>query len=162
MIQVHDYIDVKKRAEELGCGIPTSLALLPRNFEIARSKDELFHESSILTIRKLWRQNGIIETKIEKDGEKFPYTQENAFEWVAPVIFVSAALLSQNPHVISIALGIISNYLTDWFKGISGSGKVKLDIVTGTKAGDYKIIHYEGDADGLEQLPEVIREVHNR
>jgi hypothetical protein len=43
-------------------GIPTSLALLPINFDTANSKDELVHEDTVLTIRKLWRQAGIIGT----------------------------------------------------------------------------------------------------
>ena len=32
------YVNVEKQSEKLGCNIPTSLALLPRNFEKANSK----------------------------------------------------------------------------------------------------------------------------
>ena len=56
MLQVSHYIDVKKRAQELGCNIPTSIALLPRNFEISASKEELIHESTTPTVRVLWRK----------------------------------------------------------------------------------------------------------
>jgi hypothetical protein len=160
MIQISENYDVRSRATELECHIPTSLALLPRNFETAKSKNELLHESTTPTIRTLWKQNGIAETKIE-DGEKIPYIQENAFDWIAPTIFISTALLSQNPHIISVALGVISNYLTDWFRGIPESNKVKIDIVVETKSGAYKRVRYEGDPDGLKNLPDVIREVNN-
>jgi len=71
-------------------------------------------------------------------------------------------LLSQNPHLMTIALNVISNYLTEWFRGIPRDGrKVKLRIITETKSGLYKEIEYEGPPDGLKDLPEVIREVHN-
>lgn len=162
MIQITDYINVKEKARELGCNIPTSLALLPRNFEIAKSKDELIHESTVPTIRVLWRQNNIDETQLEKEGEKFPLIEEKALEWAAPIIFVSSALLSQNPHLISVALNVISNYLTDWFKGIPGSDKkAKLCIVEQTEKGPCKKIFYEGDPEGLKELLKIIHEVHN-
>ena len=163
-IEVSEYVDVKKRALELGCNAPTELALLPRNFEVAKSKDELVHESSVPTIRVLWRQAGISETRIEKEGDRYLYVQEKAFrEWIGPIIFVGVSLLSQNPHAISVALGVISNYLTDWFKGIPYNKRiVKQDLVVETietKGMTYKRIHYEGGIEGLRQLPEIIREV---
>lgn len=160
-IQLSDYLEVKKRAAELECNVPTELALLPRNFDVAKSKDELVYEGSVPTIRTLWRQAGITETRIEKPGERLSYAQEKAFEWIGPIIFVSGSLLSQNPHLISVALGTVSNYLTDWFKGIPDSKKkVKLDIVVEqTKGKKYKRIHYEGNAEGLNELARIVREV---
>lgn len=160
-IQMSEYIDVKERALELGCSAPTKLAILPRNFETAKSKDELVHESSAPTVRVLWRQAGISETRIEKEGDKFPYVKEMAFqEWLGPVIFVSTSLLSQNPHVIEVALGVISNYLTHWFRGIAGDKVARLDIVVEeTKKKRYRRIRYEGNAEGLQTLPRIVREV---
>jgi len=51
MIEISEYIDAKKKAQKLGCNIPNSIALLPRNFEIATSKEELIHESTAPTVR---------------------------------------------------------------------------------------------------------------
>jgi len=163
MLKVSHYIDVRKRAKELGCNIPTSIALLPRNFEISTSKEELIHERTAPDVRTLWRQNGITETPLEQPGEKFPFVFEHAFEWIAPTIFISSALLSQNPHLMTIALNVISNYLTEWFRGIPrDSRKVKLRIITETKSGLYEEIEYEGPPNGLKDLPGVIKEVHNK
>lgn len=162
MVEIKEYINVKNRAQDLDCDVPESIAILPRNFENANSKDELSHESTTSTIRILWRQNHIIETPIEKQGEKIPFIIEESFGWVGPVIFVASAFLTQNPHLINIALGVISNYLTDWFKGIRDQDRnTSLDIVIETKSGSYKRVHYEGPPEGLEKLPEVIRSVHN-
>lgn len=159
-IKVSDYIDVKKRAVELGCNVPTGLALLPRNFETAGSKAELIHESSVPTVRILWRKAEIPETKIEKEEDKFPNAQENAFEWIGPIIFVSTSILSQNPYAITLGLNVIANYLTDWFKGIPGDKKVRLDIVIEQDEGRvYKRISYKGEPEGLQELPKIISEV---
>lgn len=162
MLKVSDFIDVKKKAQEIGCNTPSHIALLPRNFDTSVSKEELIHESTTLTVRVLWRQNGITETPLEQPEEKFPFVAEHAFEWVGPTVFISAMLLSQNPHLVTIALNVVSNYLTEWFRGIPrDSRKAKLRIITETKSGHYKKIEYEGPPDGLKDLPEVIREVHN-
>jgi hypothetical protein len=162
MYRVSDFIDVKKKAREIGCNIPSHMALLPRNFETALYKEELIHEITTPTVRALWRQNGINETPIEKPEEKIPFIDEMAFEWVGPIIFVSAMLLSHDPHLVTIALNVISNYLMQWFKGIPrDSRKAKLTIIVETKSSVYKKIEYEGPVDGLENLAEVIRGVHN-
>ena len=158
-----NYVDVKKRVEELHCNMPVSIALLPRNFADARSRDELVHESTAPTVRTLWRQNAITETPLERPGEKFPMVSEKAFTaWICPVIFVSYLLMSQNPHMITVALNIISNYLTGWFKGIpKDHRRVKLDIIVETKGANYKRVEYEGPLDGLRDLPAVIKEVND-
>ena len=162
MFKISDYINVRKRAQELGCNIPTSIAILPRNFATAASKEELIHESTTPTVRVLWRQNSITETPLEQPEEKFPLAAEHSFEWIGPTIFISAMLLSQNQHLVTIALNIISNYLSEWFRGIPRDNrKTKLSIVIETKNGLYKKIEYEGPPDGLKDLLEVIREVHN-
>lgn len=159
-VQITDYVDVRKRALELGCNEPRELCILPRNFDTAKSRDELIHESSTPTVRVLWKQAGIQETKTEKEGEKFPQISEKQFiGWIGPTIFVGASLLSQNPNVISIALGVISNYLTDWFKGTVGDKRVRLDIVVEMEGNKYKRVHYEGNVDGLKELPKILHEV---
>lgn len=162
-IKVSDYIEVKKKAQSLGCNIPDSITILPRNFEYAKSKDEFIHESTTATVRVLWRKNAIIESQLEKPGEKFPSMAEQAFEWIAPTIFIPALLITQNPYLITIALNVISNYLTDFFKGIpKDQRKVNLRIVIEkNEKGVCKKVEYKGPPDGLKDLPEVIKEVYD-
>ena len=159
-VQISDYIDVRRHALELGCNEPGDLSILPRNFDTAKSKDELVHESSTPTVRVMWRQAGIQETKTEKHGEKFPQISEKQFiGWIGPMVFISASLLSQDPGAIAIAFGVISNYLTDCFKGVARDKRVRLDIVLEMKGNRFKRVHYEGDVDGLNELPKILREV---
>ena len=157
---VTEYCDVASKAKEFELNIPSELAILPRNFDSAKSKNELYHESSTTTFRTLFRQHNIIETKLEKEQEKFPSIQENEFAFLAPVIFVSSLALTQNPHALSAAINIISNYATDFFKGIPGRKKIKLDVVVeeqGKKR--YKKIHYEGNPEGLKDINDIVGKV---
>lgn len=154
------FVNVRERAGLLGCNVPSGMALLPRNFETVNSKKELLHESTAPTVRVLLRNSGIQETRLEPRGQRFPVVAEKGFrEWVSPTLFVSCSLLSQNPHLVGIALGVISNYLTDFFKGVPGGGKVKLAIVVEQSDGSCTRLCYEGPVSGLEDLGEVAREV---
>jgi len=159
-VHVSDYINVRERAIELDCNIPTGLALLPRNFADAKIKEDLLHESTAPTVRILLRQAGITETALEREGERLHQAGQKDFaEWIGPIIFVSGALLSNNPQAISVALGVISNYLTDWFKGLTSGKNVRLDVVVEAGEEGYKRISYEGPVEGLRDLPQVVREV---
>lgn len=162
MIELKDFVDVNRKAEDLGCNLPTSIAVLPRNFEDAKSKDELVHEDTTSTIRSLWRQNGINETPLEKEAEHIPEIIEESFQWIGPIILFTSAVITQNPSLVDISLSVIANYLTDFFKGIAkGEEKASLDIVVQKKNGSCKKIHYEGTPKGLKDLPEIVRRVYD-
>lgn len=155
-VQVLDYPNVAQRAEELGCTPPTGLALLPTNFDSASKKEDLLYSSSVPTVRTLWREAGISETRIEKEGDKYPYEMQNAFAWAAPLIFVGYSIISQHPELIDLALKVIEQYLDDFFKGITGRKRVVLDIIVGPKS---KRIHYENGPEGIRELVKVVKEI---
>lgn len=159
---ISDYIQVSEKLNELGCDYPESIALLPMNFDSATSTENFRQLSEASTVKTLFRNNHISYNEIRKANEKTAYIQNNAFEWIAPILFVSASLLSQNPESISISLGVIANYLTDFFKGFSGEKKIKLDIVVEkTKSKYCKKISYEGDIEGVRELFDIVKEVGN-
>jgi hypothetical protein len=158
-VQITDYMDVQKRAVELSCNVPTGLAILPRNFETAESKEELFHEDATIDIRNLWRQNQVVETRLEGEGRKFPSIQEKSFEWIGPTIFISASLLSQNSTLVNVALSVLANYVTDFFKGHLGEHTVSVNLVLEEvkKHGEdeernYKQVNLTGTAGDLNKL----------
>src|SRR6266851_4933313 len=156
-VEVSDYINVRARALELDCDVPTGLSLLPRNFDIASSKQDLFHDSSFREVRSLWRGAGIEETRLEGPGKNFAYVLHQTADWIGPIIFVSSSLLTQNPSLVSVALGVVANSVTDFFKGLPQLGqKVSLDIVIESAPDrQYKRVHYEGPPDGLSELPKI-------
>ncbi len=159
-ITTTDYVNVADQARSLGCNAPTGLAILPRNFDSASDQSQLVHEESAATVRKLWRKAGIDETALERPGTEYPPIRERDFlGWAGPIIFVSYSVLSGNEYQLSVALGVVSNYLTEFFKGIGDSNNADLDIVTETKHGDYRRVKYRGSVSGLTELPAIIREV---
>ena len=161
-ISIKEFVDVEDRAMALGCEIPTGLTLLPRNFSTAGSKDELIHESSVTTVRTLFRQNQLHETRLERDGDKFNRIVERGNDWIAPTLFLAASLLMQNPNVTALAINIISNYLTDWFKGIPGRKNIRLDVVVEKQTKKtYMKISYEGDIEGMSEIPNIVQKVFN-
>jgi hypothetical protein len=162
VIQVEEFVDVKKRFKELDFDSTTTLAILPRNFVTAESKEELINEGTTSTVRVLWKQAKVHETPFEKEGERIPEAVEEAFDWIGPTIFLASSLLIQNPLLIDVAVGVIANYLTDFFKGIpAGKRNAKLDVVVETKSGSYKKIHYEGAIEGLKEVPKIARSLHD-
>jgi len=161
---ISDYIQVFEKLDELGCSYSGGIAILPENFEEATSATDLRHLSKASTIKKLFKSNGIPHSEIRKENEKPAYIQNNAFEWVAPTLFVSASVLSANPEIISVSLGVTANYLTDFFKGFLGEKKVKLEMVVEatdprTLTKTYKRIRCEGNADDIAKLDDFIEKI---
>jgi hypothetical protein len=157
--KITDYVDVSKKMADLGCRCPERMALLPINFESATSIAELLQASEAATIKKLLLAEALPIDDILDRSQRPPYVKNKWHEWVAPILFVSASLYSQNPTLVSVALNILGNYATDFFKGSHGVHEVRLNIVVGKKNKTYKRIAYQGPIEGLKDLPEVIREV---
>lgn len=160
-VDISDYVDVRERCSVLGFdSSPRSLTFLPRNFDSAPSRQELLYEGSLPTVRVLCRQAGLEAGKIEPPHEQIPHVAEEGFYgWVGPTLLVSYAYYTQNPDIINVALSVIAGYLADWFKGITGEKRVKLDIVVESRKGGFKRIHYEGTPEEMPRVAEVVSEV---
>lgn len=159
-IDISEYVNVSERATELGCNTPTGLTILPLNFDTAKQKDDLLYRDTAGTVRKLWRLQGLEETSIEKSGDSFPLLGEREFEWVAPTLFYSWALISQNLALAEMAISIISDYLSRILRGLPPKKKsVRLDVVFEKADGECRKLHYEGDIDGLKDIPDAINSI---
>lgn len=157
---VTDFVNVSKKVADLACRYPDRMALLPINFESASSIGEFLQASEAATIKKLLVADGLPLDDIVSPSQRIPYIKNKSHEWVAPILFVSASLYSQNPALVSVALSVLANYATEFFRGISSLHEVKLDVVVERKRNEtYKRISYQGPVAGLRDLPEVIREV---
>ena len=161
---ISDYIQVFEKLEELGCSYSEGIAILPEDFETATPATSLMQLAETSTIKTLFRNNDIPYSEIRKENEQSSYIQNNAFEWIGPTLFFPASLLLDNPEITAIALGIIANYLTDFFKGFPGKNKVKLDVVVETTdprtlTKTYKRIRCEGNADDIAKLDDFIEKI---
>jgi hypothetical protein len=161
VIKVGDYLDLTKKLKEFDFVYPKSLAILPTNLDSAESKKDLVNSDSTSTVRILWRKAGVVETPIE-DRNTIPELHQESFEWVGPTIIFAATLIAGNPELVELAIAVISDYLTEWLRGIvKEERKAKLRIVAQTKTGSYRDIHYDGDVEGLKELPKVIRSLND-
>jgi hypothetical protein len=152
--EVKDYVDVKKQAEKLGYAIPDGVVLLPLTFESAQNPNDLIYAAGTDTVRKLLVQEGIPTVKLEQES---PHLEKHALEWMGPVILFTAAAISQNPAIVSVTLGVISNYLTDWFRGVPKENRTaSLKLVKETKGGYYKSLYYKGPAENLSQVKDIL------
>jgi hypothetical protein len=163
-IQIADYLDVGQRASDLGMKAPEGLCILPRRFATAKGVAELVHESSALDLKALFRQADLPVTVYQPDGTRIPYLQENDITWVGPVLFVSYAALSENPHIVSVALSIIANYVTDLFKGSPEPARAKLSLVveshtTKTTTTVTKKIDFDGPPDKIPEITALLKDM---
>jgi hypothetical protein len=156
--EVRDYVSVSEKLKSFGVSVPSGLAILPDNLETATSVGDLRQQVEADTVRTLLRANQIAYFEIFDEDNQPPYVQQYNFEWFGPTLFISANLLAQHPNVLSVILGIISNYLYDLFKGHKES-KASLDIVFQQIDGSCKEIHYSGPPDGLSKVAEVVRQL---
>jgi hypothetical protein len=158
MIEITDYVSVRDRASALECSIPTGFAVLPENFTTATSRGEFRYRAEAATVRALFASHGLKTDHLLPSGERAPTVHNKSFDWGA-LVFVSGALLSNNPDVVSVALGVISNYLTDYFKGLPDK-KINLTVVVEkTPSSVCKRINYEGNVKGLESIVEAVKRI---
>lgn len=153
---------VADRAAALGCAVPEGLALLPLNFETAESAAEFLYDSPAATVRTLFRTNQIPLQDILPQGTPRRHLSYKNADWIGPTLFVGAALLSDNGNLLSLALGVISNYLTDFFRGMGKPPAIKMDfVIEQTPDKTCKRLKFEGTPEGLAALPETIRAMAN-
>lgn len=162
--EISDFPSVQVRAEQLGCIVPRAFAILPANFDTVDSRTDFRLSGEGSTLRTLLRTGGLTIESLLPPGERAPYIVNNSIEWFGPTLFVSAALATQDPNAVSVALGLITNYLSDFFKGRGGSKTAKLAIVVEQREGRVcKKISYEGPVEGILALADTVRQIsHDR
>ncbi|MGD1891080.1 MAG: hypothetical protein ACFB15_10865 [Cyclobacteriaceae bacterium] len=159
--KIDDYNDIALKCESLNCTVPDTFSFLPENFSNANNIDEFIYAESVVELRKIFKQNNIQLTNLELGTPKFRVRKYA--DWIGPTLFISFSLLSENNHLISIGLNVLSNYVGDFFKGSLDDKKVKFDIVVETtKEKEYKRIKYEGDPEGIKQLDKIIKSLNKK
>lgn len=161
---ISDYIHVSEKLDELGCGYSEGIAILPDNFEIATPTTTIEYSMGALVIGKLFRMNNVPWSEIRRDNEDPIYMGYRSAEWVLPTLFFSAPLLLANPAIVTVALGVIANFLTEALKRTGRKQIGKLDIVIEKEKKRSKIckkISYEGPIDEMSKLEDIVKEVLN-
>jgi hypothetical protein len=118
---------------------------------------EYVYPSTVESLIKLLTQHKVPVDSLHHIDATTPLQDNRGLDWIAPTFIVSSLLLTQNPNTVSIALGIISNYVTDLFKGVKSDPEIKLNIVqTAANGKRAQRIHYEGPVSGLPGVEKVL------
>lgn len=142
--------------KELNINVPKSLTFIPENISEVKDKSDFIFADSTTDFKKIFRLNDLQSKELNSDSSV--YRSRKSAEFYGPAIFISLSMLSENPHLIAIAINVTSDYCKDFFKGSLGKKKVKLDIYVETsKKKTVKKISYEGDSDGIKDLTNVIK-----
>lgn len=149
-----EYNNVSSKIKELIS--QDKIILLPMNWETLDKKNYLFSENT-QTVKKLLLSNDL-PIEIFGLSQDSKIINNRHIEWVAPIIFLSASFVSNNPHATSIALSIVANYLTEIFKGFSSEPDVTIKLYTENKNGEVKEALYKGPVSGLEEFQKSIKE----
>ena len=160
-LDISDCLDVRAQLRQLGCHEPDGFAFLPFNFESAHDIEELRRNLEAVTLKKLLIAADLPYGDIVSRDSRIPIAQTYAIELVLPTLLVTAPLVSANPSLVNIALGVISNYVTDYFRGMSRGQRVKMDMVYESPTGSYKRVTYEGPPECIEQSVRAFDEVRH-
>lgn len=154
-----DYPSVAELSAALGLSAPTGLGMLPDNLSDATTSTEFLFSANCATVQALFRNEGVPCELLIARGERPKYVILQDISWYGPTLFVAASLFTENSAAVSIALGVISNYLTDYLKGFGRKPTIKLNvIVEKSTGGTCKKISYEGDVKGLSIIETAIRD----
>jgi hypothetical protein len=161
-VVISNYVDVHQRAQELGLDLASDFAILPRAFGENAQVSHLAHESEAATLRKLLKAEGIDIQQIEPCDGRIPSVVQRSADWLAPTIFIGSTLFTQNPYAIQVALNILASLVYDCLKGRLLASEMKLTfVVEQSKSKKCCRVDYEGPADALNELADLLREVHD-
>ena len=169
-IEIRNYLDVSNRLEELGWGKPNGkqIGILPAQFESVEPTDQCSLKlSRTRDLEKLFRSKKIPFSVVKKEGQKVGIVHTASVDWatgVGPAFLVSAALLSQNPQILPLALDAIANYLTALFSKKGGkAGSATIEIVVEKQEADgartYKKISCPANPEVLTKLSDTFRKL---
>jgi len=185
-VQTKDYLDVAARARELGCRVPTRIALLPGNFTPAVRAGEFCYHAATPHVRSAWQDVGLEDegpdardTPGARDTTRIrscpanpglcpkPAQPDHANDTgsddpsadVPLVVFFGPGLLAGPPWRLVVALGMVSSVLASHPRCASPRD-VRLDIVVERpRDRGCACIEYRGDAFGIVPLARDVRRV---
>ena len=125
-IETADYIDVSGRLEELGCPKldDYAIGILPEGFDTLSGTDRFAISGPTRTLVRLFKENDVPVSIAKRDGQPLARRKTASLEtatWIGPTLFVSAALIYENPQVISLVLRVIADHLASFSPKLSAS-----------------------------------------
>ncbi len=159
-VKREDFFDVRDRLAELGVASSSGIVVLPGNLESAEAKTDFVYASSSTDLLKLFRLNNIEASS--PSAEPLTERRNHDYTLYLPILFYSAAYLSENPQAMSMTLGVISNYATDFLTGYVGGGKVDISFAIETHKTKTKSVKKYSYSGPPEQISTLLKCVESR
>lgn len=158
-VTVGAYIDIRRKARELGLAVPDAVWIAPSNFGSMASAGEAVYAADYDLVVKLFRRAGLPYFLLKSADESYPKLIQQSDEFVAlPLLVFTKGVLEKFPEIVSQALDILLEYLR------SKSGRdprrdqpaVRLKIAK--ECGDSCVsAEYEGPIEGLKDVIEAVK-----
>jgi hypothetical protein len=142
--------EMQERLRVLGLKEPTSLALLPLNFDTASRTEELNYAPSSKEIENLLRRNGTAVDPIDSSEDRF-YIDNRSGDLFLPVLMFTLQCINEHPDVVEITLELVADYLFAKFDKLTDRPKVRLRYLRG-RGDAYEMIEYDGPVEGLSEV----------
>jgi hypothetical protein len=157
---VAEYIDVAARARELGCRVPSGIALLPGNFATAASPADFLFLGVAALVRSAWRSIGLADTgPYRVPGPTAADAFDSSHEKVPLTVFFGADLLRFPARPALHAIGIVASVFLD-DPSSAHAREVQFNAVVERPEGrGYVCLEYHGDACELVALAKSVRAI---
>lgn len=138
----------------------SGILLVPEGWPTSTEKP--IYAGSTQSLLKLAKAHGL-PIQVWGDFSADSLTRDNrSADWVAPTMFVTPLLLSQDPNGVALALNVISNYVTDLFKGLQKDPAVELTLLHADgKTKRATRVKYKGPVSGLSQVNNTILKLNS-
>lgn len=152
--KVEEYT-IEDNLKRLDLRLPAQLSFMPENIDSAMKKEDFIFTESMIELNKYFKANNIELDILGGDTELYR-SRKNADIYL-PAIFFGISVISENPHLISVSLNILSNYIYDALKGAIGKKTAHVELhIESKEKGKVKKIDYKGGAEGLKDLEKII------
>ena len=158
-VHTRAYIDVGRKADELGLPVPNAVWIVPSNFESITSAGEATYAADYDLVVKLLRGAGLPYSLLKGDAETYPKRVQHSFEFVVlPLLIFTKGVLADNPEIISQALGILLDHFMGKLRNDPTRDQciIKCKIVK-ERAGLYVSAEYEGPAEEFKDFIEGVK-----
>ena len=153
------YIDVERKADELGLSVPDAVWIVPTNFERMKSVGEAMYDADYDLVVKLLRSASLPYSLLKSTNRTYPKLVQQSFELAAlPLLIFTRDVLESRPEIISRVLCILLDHFRDRSRNDPGKDKnsVKCHIVKEDEEG-YVRADYEGPVEGLKDFIEGLK-----
>lgn len=154
--EIENYQEIIDLFTKCNIDLEKDICFIPENLSKTPKCSDFVYSETTSDLRKVFEEDSVLIEYLTDD--KPLLRARKSADWFGPTIFIGFNTLTNNPHLIGVFQSLLSSYLYDFFKGISGGKKVKFEvIIERKKKQEFKKVKYEGTIDGISDLEGLIK-----